>query len=107
MSAANNLVQNSGVIAKLGITASATGKMSFGPNGYSSGSPLNYSDASGSIKPPLVPLSSQITSGGSVSDFLDQFLAALDGLNTFSDDPFDPRNRRTAGLVVEGQICTP
>jgi filamentous hemagglutinin family protein len=107
MSAANNLVQNSGVIAKLGITASATGKMSFGPNGYSSGSPLNYSDASGSINPPLVPLSSQITSGGSVSDFLDQFLAALDGQNTFSDDPFDPGNRRTAGLVVEGQLCTP
>jgi hypothetical protein len=107
MSAANNLVQNSGVIAAGGITASATGTMSFGPNGYSSGSPLNYSDASGSISPPLVPLSSQITSGGSVSDFLDQFLAALDGLNTFSDDPFDPRNRRTAGLVVEGQICTP
>jgi filamentous hemagglutinin family protein len=107
MSAANNLVQNSGVIAKTGITASATGKMSFGPNGYSSGSPLNYSDASGSISPPLVPLSALVTGGGTVADFLDQFLAALDSQNAFSDDPFDPRNRRTAGLVVEGQICTP
>jgi hypothetical protein len=107
MSAANNLVQNSGVIAAGGITASATGTMSFGPNGYSSGSPLSYSDASGSISPPLVPLSALVTSGGSVSDFLDEFLAALDSQNTFSDDPFDPRNRRTAGLVVEGQICTP
>jgi filamentous hemagglutinin family protein len=107
MSAANNLVQNSGVIAAGGITASATGTMSFGPNGYSSGSPLNYSDASGSISPPLVPLSALVTSGGSVSDFLDQFLAALDNQNTFTDDPFDPRNRRIAGLVVEGQLCTP
>jgi filamentous hemagglutinin family protein len=107
MSAANNLVQNSGVIAAGGITASATGTMSFGPNGYSSGSPLNYSDASGSISPPLVPLSALVTSGGSVSDFLDQFLAALDNQNNFSDDPFDPRNRRIAGLVVEGQLCTP
>jgi filamentous hemagglutinin family protein len=107
MSAANNLVQNSGVIAAGGITASATGAMSFGPNGYSSGSPLNYSDASGSIRPPLVPLSALVTGGGTVADFLDQFLAALDSQNAFSDDPFDPRNRRTAGLVVEGQICTP
>jgi filamentous hemagglutinin family protein len=107
MSAANNLVQNSGVIAAGGITASATGTMSFGPNGYSSGSPLNYSDATGSINPPLVPLSALVTSGGSVSDFLDAFLEALDNQNTFSDDPFDPRNRRTAGLVVEGQLCTP
>lgn len=107
MSAANNLVQNSGVIAAGGITASATGKMSFGPNGYSYGSPLNYSDVTGSINPPLVPLSALVTSGGSVSDFLDQFLEALDNQKTFSDDPFDPRNRRTAGLVVEGQLCTP
>jgi hypothetical protein len=107
MSAANNLVQNSGVIAAGGITASATGTMSFGPNGYSSGSPLNYSDATGSINPPLVPLSALVTSGGSVSDFLDAFLEALDNQNAFSDDPFDPRNRRTAGLVVEGQLCTP
>jgi hypothetical protein len=102
-----NLVQNSGVIAAGGVTATAGGAMSFGPNGYSSGSPLSYSDASGSVSPPLVPLSALVTSGGSVSDFLDEFLAALDAQNTFSDDPFDPRNRRTAGLVVEGQICTP
>lgn len=107
MAAANNLVQNAGVIAAGGITATAGGAMSFGPNGYSSGSPLNYSDASGSVSPPLVPLSALVTSGGAVSDFLDQFLAALDSQRTFSDDPFDPRNRRTAGLVVEGQLCTP
>lgn len=107
MAAANNLVQNAGVIAAGGITATAGGAMSFGPNGYSSGSPLNYSDASGTLSPPLVPLSALVTSGGSVSDFLDQFLAALDNQKKFSDDPFDPRNRRTAGLVVEGQLCTP
>jgi filamentous hemagglutinin family protein len=102
-----NLVQNSGVIAAGGVTATAGGAMSFGPNGYSSGSPLSYSDASGSVSPPLVPLSALTNTGGTVSDFLDEFLAALDAQNTFSDDPFDPRNRRTAGLVVEGQICTP
>ena len=94
-------------IAAGGITATAGGNMSFGPNGYSSGSPLSYSDVTGSISPPLVPLSALVTTGGTVSDFLDQVLAAVDQQQTYSDDPFDPRNRNKDALVVEGQICTP
>jgi len=81
--------------------------MAFGPNAYSSGSSLSYSDANGTVYVPLVPASAITGLGGSVADFLDQFLAALDEQATFSDDPFDPRNREQDSLVVEGQICTP
>jgi filamentous hemagglutinin family protein len=105
--AGNNLVQNSGVIAAGGITASAGGTVSFGANGYSSGNPLSYSDVTGAVTAPLVPLSAVVSPGGAVADFLDQFLAALDEQQSFSDDPFDPRNRNQDGLVVEGQVCTP
>jgi hypothetical protein len=111
MSAYNSLTQNSYVYGARGVTASTTtGAITFGPNGYSGGSPLSYADVNGAVRAPLFPgssLASIASLGGSVADFLDQFLAALDEQATFSDDPFDPRNRDQDALVVEGQICTP
>jgi len=108
MSAYNSLTQNSYVYGAQGVSANTTtGAITFGPNGYSAGSPLTYADVNGAVSAPLVPASSLAGLGGSVTDFLDQFLAALDEQATFSDDPFDPRNREQDTLVVEGQICTP
>ncbi len=108
VSAYNNIQQNSYVYGAAGVSASSTsGAITFGPNGYSGGSPLSYADANGSVIAPLVPLSALTTTGSTVSDFLDQFLAAVDQQKTFSDDPFDPRNRSKDALVVEGQVCTP
>ena len=108
MSAYNSFTQNSYVYGAQGVSANTTtGAITFGPNGYSAGSPLSYADVNGAVSAPLVPASSLSGLGGSVADFLDQFLAALDEQATFSDDPFDPRNREQDSLVVEGQICTP
>jgi hypothetical protein len=108
MSAYNGLTQNSYVYGAQGVSASTTtGAITFGPNGYSGGSPLSYTDVGGKVSAPLTPASAAIGLGGGVTDFLDQFLAALDEQATFSDDPFDPRNRDQDALVVEGQICTP
>jgi hypothetical protein len=55
----------------------------------------------------LVPLST-LSSGllDPTTNPLDEFLAAVDQ-QSFSDDPFDPRNRSKDELVVEGQVCTP
>ncbi|WP_029707799.1 beta strand repeat-containing protein, partial [Rhodoferax saidenbachensis] len=105
--AGGNLVQNSGVIAAAGVSATAGGSITFGFNAFSSGNPVSYTDVNGAVTAPAVPLSAVVSPGGAVSDFLDQFLAAVDQQQTFSDDPFDPRNRSQDALVVEGQICTP
>ncbi len=108
MSAYNSIQQNSYVYGATGVSATAsTGSITFGPNGYSGGSPLSYSANGVSVTAPVVPLTALTSTGGTVSDFLDQFIAAVDQQQTFSDDPFDPRNLNKDALVVEGQVCTP
>jgi filamentous hemagglutinin family protein len=110
MSAYSSIYQNSYVYGALGVSAFAqTGSITFGPLGYSGGSPLSYTDIFGSVTVPLVS-SALIASlsNNFTTVFLDQFQLALDSQSAIAD-PTDPEKKNRDGLIVEGegQICTP
>jgi hypothetical protein len=112
VSAYNNIVQNSLVSGATGVSASSTGgSITFGPNGYSMGSPLSYTDVHGAVSVPLLPAGSQANTVFDPNTVLDLLVATSNsGTGTgsvFTDNPFAPDNRKKSDLVMEGQVCTP
>lgn len=108
VSAYNNITQNSLVSGATGVSAGSTnGVITFGPNGYSTGSPLHYTDIHGAVTVPTAPGTTLIPvfDPNTVLDLL--VVASNDTGTVFTDNPFAPENRRKGDLVMEGQQCTP
>lgn len=108
VSAYNSITQNSLVSGATGVSASSTaGSITFGPNGYSIGSPLHYMDVHGAVTVPTAPGTSltQVFDPSTVLDLL--VVASNDTGTVFTDNPFAPENRKKGDLVMEGQLCTP
>jgi hypothetical protein len=105
----NNFIQNSRLIAALGIDVGTIfGGITFGPLAYSVGNPVTYMVNGAPYMPPWI---ASTVSGGAtdfVVAFLDQFQAVLDAQQVASiDDPLGLAQRGQEGIVVEGEICKP
>jgi hypothetical protein len=115
ITAASDLVQNSTVTAALGLTTTAGGAITFGPNAKSNGNPVKYSANGLVLFPPGVGPGTQSAVAASaqvdfVATFLDKFERAIAAQNVaITETPQERRDKekKETGLAVEGQSCTP
>jgi len=126
VSAGNNYTQNSAVQAALGVTASASGAMTFSATATTVGSPVSYTAAGVSAAPPpnsLVPSTPAPDQTIFVNTFDAQFAAALEAQNAVgitapepdavstvvadnsATDPLDKYRKKKDDVVVEGPTC--
>lgn len=104
ITAAGNYAQNGTVRGAQGVSASAGGEMTFGPNALTFGNPVSFT-ANGIpvIAPGTAPQGSAPIDF--VSTFMDKFDQALVAQNVAALDPADPKKDKDQ-VVVEGQSCT-
>lgn len=103
VAAASNYTQNGIISAAQGVTATAGGSMTFGPDALTTGHPVNF-DANGTV---VVPPGAAPTTGSTPTDFVATFLSnfqdAVSGQNSSSSDP--DGKKKDKDVVVEGQTC--
>ena len=106
LSAANNLAQNSKVSAALGISVSAGGTLTLGPNATSFGNPMSYTSQGA---PVAAPPGSQTLSGSAPSDFvaafLTQFESAVVSQETVIVELPGVSDKDKKTTTAEGEIC--
>jgi filamentous hemagglutinin family protein len=112
--AANDLTQNSSVLAPLGVRAAAGGTLTLGPAATSGYQPVSYQVNSVPVIPPRPPTSTSTTSDLVVAlmsiatePVVDRTVAALEGLASTDKDKDRDRDSSKAAIVSEGQICRP
>ena len=110
VTAANNLTQNSSILAALGVRASAGGTLTFGPLATSGYQPVSYSANNQPVSPPRPPASDNAAT--------DQVVALMQAtpdlgnarranlIDTLLSDDKD-RDLSKELIVSEGQICRP
>lgn len=120
--AANNLQQNSAVFGARGVTASAGGAFTLGPQASTDGSPVVYRVAGAQVPPPvaLLPPVPEGPAAGSptqqeatkqvdvIVTFLDRFEKAVENQQSTPDDagPDERRKRRDKeAITTEEPIC--
>ncbi len=108
--AANNLIQNSSVLAPLGVRAAVGGSLTIGPLATTGYQPVSYSVNNQAVSPPRSPL----TSGATTDQIVSLMQAVTNFGNDFRVNPIDillkPGNERDLSrelIVSEGQICRP
>ena len=106
LSAANNLAQNSKVSAARGISVSAGGTLTLGPNATSFGNPMSYTSQGA---PVAAPPGSQTLSGSAPSDFvaafLTQFESAVVSQETVIVELPGVSDKDKKTTTAEGEIC--
>jgi hypothetical protein len=114
ITAASDLIQNSTVTAALGLTTTAAGTVTFGPNAKSNGNPVKYAANGVVLYPPGVGPGTQSAVAASaqvdfVATFLDKFEQAITAQSTLPQTPQEKsdKEKKETGLAVEGQSCTP
>jgi hypothetical protein len=118
LNAANNFVQNGLVMAALGVTANAGGRMTFGTSAHTVGNPVNYtangsavSSPGGLIQPtPTSEALPEQVAAAVVADlvvtFSSKFEEAMIAQESASGDPLKPKKKVKDAVVVEGEICS-
>ena len=105
----DSVQQNARLSAALGLDISTVaGSLGFGPNAFSSGNPVSYSQGGTAYTPPWV----SATLSGGVSDFVlafsDSFAAAVGEQQVATaDDPLAQKKRAKDSVAVEGDSCKP
>ncbi|OYT92643.1 MAG: hypothetical protein CFE43_07230 [Burkholderiales bacterium PBB3] len=112
VTAANNLTQNSSVLAPLGVSAAAGGTLTLGPNATSGYQPVSYQVNSLAVTPPRSSTSSNSAADlvvalmTTASDLaVDRSGSQLESLST--KDKEKDRDLSKELIVSEGQVCRP
>ncbi|OYU43631.1 MAG: hypothetical protein CFE44_17315, partial [Burkholderiales bacterium PBB4] len=112
LTAANNLTQNSSVLAPLGVSAAAGGTLTLGPTATSGYQPVSYQVNSLPVAPPRSPASSNSATDLVVAlmttatdPVVDRSVTPLESLITKDKDR--DRDSSKALIVSEGQVCRP
>lgn len=103
LAAASNYVQNSNVSAAQGVSATAGGEMTFGPQALTSGNPVSYSANGVTVIAPGTNTSQGSAPVDFVATFMSKFEDAV-AAQTSTADPDDKKKEKD--VVVEGQSCT-
>ena len=110
VNAANNLTQNSSILAAQGVTASVGGTLTFGPQATTGYQPVSYTANSLPVNPPRPPASNTVAT--------DQVVALMQSIPDLTNSrdvaPIDTllstdkeRDLSKELIVSEGQVCRP